>query len=152
MRAYVTWQNGQVTPEQMAAARFVEMPALHQTSIFRRAAVTRVLEATGGAYRDGPMRAGSGEAESAELLCVEMGEAQGHKVGTSVANVANLELSKTEADKVASAERAHGDALDVPGDMWWWLSFFHVGLRCGKLGGPPLFGWRQHPRLRPSRQ
>jgi hypothetical protein len=30
--------------------------------------------------------------------------------------------------------------------MWWWLEFFHRGKVCGKLGGAPLFGWRQHPR------
>jgi hypothetical protein len=39
-----------------------------------------------------------------------------------------------------------GDGLDTPVDLWWWLAFFDCGKRCGKLGGPPLLGWRQHPR------
>lgn len=39
-----------------------------------------------------------------------------------------------------------GDSLDVPVDYWWWLTFFALGKRCGKLPGEPLFGWRQHPR------
>jgi hypothetical protein len=40
----------------------------------------------------------------------------------------------------------HGEALDTPVDMHWWLSFFHHGKRCGRLDGEALFRWRQHPR------
>lgn len=54
MVAYVSWQNALATPADLAAARYVEIPALHQTALFARAAVDRVLEATGGCYRDGP--------------------------------------------------------------------------------------------------
>ena len=101
MAAYVAWQNSLVTPEQMAAERFVEIPALHQAALFRRRAVDAALAASDGAYRDGPRRA---------------------------------------------EPAAPGDALDTPVDLWWWLAFFDLGLRCGKLEGPPLLGWRQHPR------
>ena len=44
MRRYVAWQNGLVTPDAMARARFVEIPALHQTGLYLRAA----LDAVGG--------------------------------------------------------------------------------------------------------
>jgi hypothetical protein len=37
----------------MSAGRFIEIPALHQTGMFRAAAVRKV---TGGRYRDGPVR------------------------------------------------------------------------------------------------
>jgi len=37
------------------------------------------------------------------------------------------------------------DDLDVPVDMWWWLSFFHKQKRCAKVA-ESLFSWRQHPR------
>jgi hypothetical protein len=37
----------------MSAGRFIEIPALHQTGMFRAAAVREV---TGGRYRDGPVR------------------------------------------------------------------------------------------------
>lgn len=43
MRRYVAWQNALATPDAMARARFVEIPALHQTGLYRRAA----LEALG---------------------------------------------------------------------------------------------------------
>ena len=43
MGEYVTWQNSLLSPEEMAAGRFIEIPALHQTAIFRRAAVEEVL-------------------------------------------------------------------------------------------------------------
>ena len=48
MRRYVAWQNSLHTPESMARARFVEIPALHQTGLYRRAR----LEAIGGYSSD----------------------------------------------------------------------------------------------------
>ena len=91
MQRYVEWQNSCKTEKEMSKGRFIEIPALHQTALFR---TDTVLEVTQGAYRDGP----SGD-----------------------------------------------DDLDVPVDMWWWLTFFHRGKRCCKVG-EILFGWRQHPR------
>jgi glycosyltransferase involved in cell wall biosynthesis len=44
MRRYVLWQNGLVAPDELARARFVEIPALHQSGLYRRAA----LDAVGG--------------------------------------------------------------------------------------------------------
>jgi glycosyltransferase involved in cell wall biosynthesis len=44
MRRYLDWQNGLLTHEAMAAERFVEIPALHQTGLYRAAA----LRALGG--------------------------------------------------------------------------------------------------------
>ncbi|KAK3261058.1 hypothetical protein CYMTET_30020, partial [Cymbomonas tetramitiformis] len=54
MERYVEWQNMQSTPKAMASARFIEIPALHQTGVFRREAV---LAATGGS---GPSLQGAG--------------------------------------------------------------------------------------------
>ena len=42
MRRYVAWQNALVEPAAMAAARFVEIPALHQTGLYRRARLEQV--------------------------------------------------------------------------------------------------------------
>lgn len=61
MRRYVEWQNSLVAPSELAAARFVEIPALHQTAAFRRDAVERVL--ADGAYRDGTVRGDSHDAK-----------------------------------------------------------------------------------------
>jgi len=44
MRRYVRWQNGLLDPDELARARFVEIPALHQCGVYRRGA----LEAVGG--------------------------------------------------------------------------------------------------------
>ena len=54
MRAYCDWQNSLTRPAELASNRFVEIPALHQTGVFTRAAVDAVLNVTGGCYRDGP--------------------------------------------------------------------------------------------------
>jgi glycosyltransferase involved in cell wall biosynthesis len=42
MRRYVAWQNALVEPAAMAAARFVEIPALHQTGLYRRARLEQI--------------------------------------------------------------------------------------------------------------
>ncbi len=42
MRRYVAWQNGLCTSQAMAAARFLEIPALHQTGLYRRSALASV--------------------------------------------------------------------------------------------------------------
>lgn len=42
MRRYVGWQNGLVEPHDLARARFIEIPALHQTGLYRRSALARV--------------------------------------------------------------------------------------------------------------
>jgi glycosyltransferase involved in cell wall biosynthesis len=49
MRRYVAWQNALVHPAAMAAARFVEIPALHQTGLYRRARLEQV-----GGFRGDP--------------------------------------------------------------------------------------------------
>ena len=121
MQAYAAWQNSLCTPAQMASGRFIEIPALHQTAIFRRAAVDAVLATTRGAYRDGPL-------ESASAL--------------ESASPQETSASAAEAQLVDS-EAAHSAQLDTPVDLWWWLTFFHIGGRCGKVSGDePLFAAR----------
>eukprot|EP01052_Picozoa_sp_SAG31_P036370 SAG31_NODE_4528_length_3162_cov_5.936990_1_plen_570_part_00 len=133
MQGYVEWQNGLLSPSQMAAGRFVEIPALHQTCIFRRSAIDSVLASTAGTYRDGPWYR----------------TRHGHQSVAS--DPEDTKASDPEDTKLyATAEEAHADTLDTPVDYWWWLAFFHAGKKCGKLGvheaGGPLLGWRQHPR------
>lgn len=107
MEGYVAWQNSLCSAEAMAAGRFIEQPALHQTAIFRRSAVDDVLAQTNGRYRDGVYRPLSSGQPSGSVLAAD---------------------------------------LDVPVDLWWWLTYFHMHKTCGKLTGEALFGWRQHPR------
>ena len=47
-RRYVEWQNGLLTPAAMASARFVELPALRQTGLYRRAALDALRCPVGG--------------------------------------------------------------------------------------------------------
>ena len=131
MGAYVAWQNSLIDPTAMAAERFVEIPALHQTAIFTRKAIDDVLAPTHGRYRDGPWH----EASAAN------GVAAGRSSSTEEGCDGGARLDHDDA-----ATSSYGNDLDTPVDLWWWLAFFHAGKRCGKLGGPPLFGWRQHPR------
>ena len=69
----------------------------------------------------------------------------GAVAAAAAAAVATARVVGAAAAAAASAAAA-GYALDTPVDLWWWLAFFDCGKRCGKLGGPPLLGWRQHPR------
>ncbi len=50
MRRYLDWQNSLLSGEAMARERFVEIPALHQTGLYRREA----LDAVGGYATHGP--------------------------------------------------------------------------------------------------
>jgi len=50
MRRYLDWQNGLLTHEELARERFVEIPALHQTGLYRAEA----LRAVGGYAPRGP--------------------------------------------------------------------------------------------------
>ena len=141
MQAYASWQNGLVTAEQMAAGRFVEIPALHQTAVFKREAVEAVLASTDGCYRDGTWRR---PPRRAELESCALTSAPG-----SIEPVAPEASGPAAADGDEEEEEAHGSELDAPVDLWWWLSFYHAGKRCGKAVGeapPALLGWRQHPR------
>lgn len=47
--AYVAWQNGLISPEEHAAARFVEAPLCHPSTLLRRDALARV-----GGYAEAP--------------------------------------------------------------------------------------------------
>lgn len=221
MQAYLDWQNSLSTPGMMASGRFVEMPALHQTAIFRRGAVEDVLAPTGGRYRDGPWRGGqggggahcngsgcsnrgvsgcsqcgedthcsgggSGGGGGGTLSIGETGDGGGvsrdstpcsgagcgggaasaiGKSGSSEADEHALARALTaeavavhgaigsavhsdaadtrqrldavpgavhgsiHSDAEAALQRledVHGDAIDTPVDMWWWLAFFHAG-------------------------
>jgi len=50
MQHYVEWANGLLTPEEIAAARFVESPVIHTSALIR----TRVLRDEIGGYRTSP--------------------------------------------------------------------------------------------------
>ena len=124
MMAYCDWQNSLESPEDLRRDRFLEIPALHQTALFRKSVVTHLL-GDEFRYRDG-----------------------------------------------VSASTEEGDDLDTPVDLWWWLSFFEAGFKCGRVRGerrlhadllgkksfltePPasaFFGWRQHQRQRTRTQ
>ena len=51
MARYVAWQNGLQTPQEIALNRYVEIPALHQSALYKR----DVIEALGG-YRSDEMK------------------------------------------------------------------------------------------------
>ena len=137
MAEYVAWQNALLAPEQMAAERFIEIPALHQTAIFRRAAVDEVLAASDGRYRDGPA-GGAAPAAAATEAAAAAAAAGGEESAGATAVPGGL------------AARP-GDELDTPVDLWWWLSFFHCGKQCGKVAGPALFGWPEGEKRPPTR-
>jgi len=50
MERYIRWQNSLLAPPDLARSRFVEIPALHQTGLYRTATLRDAL----GGYRDLP--------------------------------------------------------------------------------------------------
>ena len=55
MKRYVEWQNRQNTTEKMKQARFLEIPSMHQTGVFRRVAVDLAIDGRHGCFRDDHM-------------------------------------------------------------------------------------------------
>ncbi len=122
MARWAEWQNacGDQGPHQLAACRFVEIPALRAAGLYRRTALARLAELT-LPYRD-----------MWQLPC-----------GTLVDAAALPHAGGDDAQQAAVAPQ-----LPLPG--WWPVDsdffgrWFAAGLTLGKLPDA-LYVWRQYP-------
>ena len=125
MARYAAWQNELRSPDAMRRNRFVEIPALHQCGLFRRAAIYAAnrVNAAGGAEEE---EEGTGTGTSAERGGGG-GDAGGGFVG-------------------------YLDDPRWPVDLAFWLAWFGRraprALVAAKLppDAAPPYRWRQHPR------
>ncbi|KAJ1453652.1 hypothetical protein M885DRAFT_618849 [Pelagophyceae sp. CCMP2097] len=141
MAAYVDWQNSLTQPQHLSRERFVEIPALHQTALFRRAAVDATLAPTRGAYRDG------------RDLCAADAADHAAQLDTPVDLWWWLEFFDRGlrcgrvSSPLSTAAAAPSTNADAPSDAAATTDARHASDSPVALDGR-FFGWRQHARQR----
>lgn len=123
MERYIQWQNSQMTEEEMAGSRFVEIPALRASALYRRECMLKLR-----GYRD-------------------LWDVDG-VVKDFAASAEHLAFLDAHKDKNGSGAGAEAEWMGLTG--WWpvdsdfWMRFFAAGMRCRKIA-KPLYEWRQYP-------
>jgi len=132
MRRWIEWQNAQTSPAEMANGRFLEIPALRGSGLFRRAAMERV------AAEDGDDGAAEGAKE---------GETEPSRpyrdlwlVGGRVRDCAH----EADPDFARGGRPSSRPAGWWPVDADFWQRWFAKGLVAGKVPAA-LYFWRQYP-------
>jgi glycosyltransferase involved in cell wall biosynthesis len=129
MVRYVDWQNGLQTPEEMERGRFIELPALRQTALYRRAALVRLLVPDAVTL----------EAEPEQRLRQRQEDQHQDQHQQD-------QLQQQHSDAVLGARPlvVYRDLREWPVDSDFWLRWFDAGLVAGKVAAPALYLWRQH--------
>ena len=137
MRRWIEWQNAQTSPAEMANGRFLEIPALRGSGLFRRAAMERVA-----AEDDGDGDGDDGAAEGAKE-----GETEPSRpyrdlwlVGGRVRDCAH----EADPDFARGGRPSSRPAGWWPVDADFWQRWFAKGLVAGKVPSA-LYFWRQYP-------
>ena len=139
MRRWIEWQNAQTSPAEMANGRFLEIPALRGSGLFRRAAMERVAAEDDG---DGDDDGDDGAAEGAKE-----GETEPSRpyrdlwlVGGRVRDCAH----EADPDFARGGRPSSRPAGWWPVDADFWQRWFAKGLVAGKVPAA-LYFWRQYP-------
>jgi len=137
MSRWIEWQNAQTSPAEMANGRFLEIPALRGSGLFRRAAMERVA-----AEDDGDGDGDDGAAEGAKE-----GETEPSRpyrdlwlVGGRVRDCAH----EADPDFARGGRPSSRPAGWWPVDADFWQRWFAKGLVAGKVPAA-LYFWRQYP-------
>ena len=158
MRRYIEWQNSLLTPLENARARFIELPALRQTGLFRRAALRSLQLPDKGTTLRGSHRCD--ERRAARRLSANSGDGggggprdvSGHvRGGGASGGLAGGDGDRASGDTNAchltitpTKLSSYRDLIEWPIDIDFWLRWFEHGLVCGKVAAPALYHWRQH--------
>ena len=135
MERWIDWQNAQLTPSSMRKGRFVEIPALRGSGLYRRSALERV------AMRDG---------REDDVAVSEPAEYEPAEVVRPYRDL--WVLDGVVADCAHDADPAYeltGRKGRRPSGWWpvdadFWQRWFVSGLVAGKVD-EPLYLWRQYP-------
>ena len=118
MARWIEWQNAANTPRRMARERFVEIPALRASGLFRRRAMEALATAASSSGRSAPYR---------DLWPDENGRVR--------------DYARSESGPESEPEEAGWWPVDAD----FWHRWFAEGLVAGKTSGAPLYYWRQYP-------
>ena len=139
MRRWIEWQNAQTSPAEMANGRFLEIPALRGSGLFRRAAMERVA-----AEEDDD---GDGDGDDGAAEGAKEGETEPSRpyrdlwlVGGRVRDCAH----EADPDFARGGRPSSRPAGWWPVDADFWQRWFAKGLVAGKVPAA-LYFWRQYP-------
>eukprot|EP00873_Tetraselmis_striata_P008081 jgi/Tetstr1/428345/TSEL_018380.t1 len=122
MERYIQWQNDQLTEQEMAGSRFVEIPALRASALYRRECMLRLRGYRDLWETDGVVTDYATSAEHDAFLRAEAGGAELQRAPEPWAALAGW----------------------WPVDSDFWMRFFAAGMQCRKVP-LPLYEWRQYP-------
>lgn len=133
MQRYARWQNGLVTNEEMERGRWLEIPAMRASGLYRAGALRSVL----CGYRD--LWEMDADVNDREERDARGNESSGLKRRRVVVDCA-----------VPEGVDAYAAAAARPPEGWWpvdsdfWMRWFAAGLRIRKVT-QELYLWRQYP-------
>jgi hypothetical protein len=140
MRRWIEWQNAQISPFEMATGRFLEIPALRGSGLFRRSAMERVA-----AEEEEDDENGGEDDEKQKQKQKEKAEpSRPYRdlwlVGGRVRDCAH----EADPDFARGGRPSSRPAGWWPVDADFWQRWFAKGLVAGKVPAA-LYFWRQYP-------
>lgn len=146
MRRWIEWQNAQISPAEMANGRFLEIPALRGSGLFRRSAMERVAAEDDDDERRRGREEGDGEnaKRGDDEKETPPGPARPYRDLWLVDGRVRDCAHDGDPDYVRVGRTTHRPAGWWPVDADFWQRWFAKGLVAGKVPSA-LYFWRQYP-------
>ena len=150
MKRWIEWQNAQMSPAEMANGRFLEIPALRGSGLFRRSAMERIAAEDDDGERRGGRDARETSRENAEKGDDENDEHETEGPARPYRDLWLVDGRVRDCAHEADPDYARGDRRTRRPAGWWpvdadfWQRWFAKGLVAGKVA-QALYFWRQYP-------
>ena len=146
MRRWIEWQNAQTSPAEMANGRFLEIPALRGSGLFRRSAMERVAAEDDDDERRRGREEGDGEnaKRGDDEKETPPGPARPYRDLWLVDGRVRDCAHEADPDYARGDRRTRRPAGWWPVDADFWQRWFAKGLVAGKVA-QALYFWRQYP-------
>jgi hypothetical protein len=138
MRRWIEWQNAQISPFEMATGRFLEIPALRGSGLFRRSAMERVAAEEEEDDENG------GEDDEKQKQKQKAEPSRPYRDLWLVDGRVRDCAHDGDPDYARVGRTTHRPAGWWPVDADFWQRWFAKGLVAGKVPSA-LYFWRQYP-------
>ena len=146
MKRWIEWQNAQMSPAEMANGRFLEIPALRGSGLFRRSAMERVAAEDDDDERRRGREEGDGEnaKRGDDEKETPPGPARPYRDLWLVDGRVRDCAHEADPDYARGSRKTRRPAGWWPVDADFWQRWFAKGLVAGKVPAA-LYFWRQYP-------
>ena len=138
MRRWIEWQNAQISPFEMATGRFLEIPALRGSGLFRRSAMERVAAEEEEDDENG------GEDDEKQKQKEKAEPSRPYRDLWLVDGRVRDCAHEADPDFARGGRPSSRPAGWWPVDADFWQRWFAKGLVAGKVPAA-LYFWRQYP-------